>query len=92
LVKLALFTKSKIKELNITNIEKSQRDSSYEKVVKDLLQYVINLAYSLTLKAIEKHKSNVSFVNLIYILVFAVIISALVYYINKERIGKILKK
>jgi len=92
LVKLALFAKSKIKELNITNIEKSQRDSSYEKVVKDLLQYAINLAYSLTLKAIEKHKSNVSFVNLIYILVFAVIISALVYYINKERIGKILKK
>jgi hypothetical protein len=91
-IKLALFAKSKIQELNVTNIEKSQRDSNYEKVVKDLLQYVINLAYSLTLKAIEEHKSNVSFVNLIYILVFAMVISVLIYYINKERIGKFLKK
>ncbi|MDT7865092.1 MAG: hypothetical protein RQ922_04330 [Thermoproteota archaeon] len=91
-IKLALFAKSKIQELNVTNIEKSQRDSNYEKVVKDLLQYVINLAYSLTLKAIEEHKSNVSFVNLVYILVFAMVISVLVYYINKGRIGKFLKK
>jgi hypothetical protein len=90
--KLALFAKSKIQELNIINVEKSQRDANYEKVVKDLLQYAINLAYSLTLKAIEEHKSNISFVNLVYILVFAIIISAFVYYINKERIGKILKK
>jgi hypothetical protein len=89
--KLALFAKNKINELNLSNLEKSQRDSNYEKVVGDILQVTINLIYVFTLKAIESHKSNVAFINLIYVLVFAIIISFVVFYLNKEKIRKIIK-